>query len=75
MWRRAWIEGQDVVVYCVPNEIEKYHLKDLKQDVSNSNAKYRQYLVEEEQRRAREAQKKRRESDEITDLKRKLNFD
>ncbi len=29
MWRRAWVEGQHIIIHCVPDELEKYHLKDL----------------------------------------------
>jgi hypothetical protein len=57
MWRKAWIEGNYVVVYCVPEEIKRYHLRDIKQDVETCNEKYRQYLNREAVQRAREAQK------------------
>lgn len=55
MWRKAWIDGDAVVVYCVPDEVKKYHLKDIQQDVASSNSKYREFLQRQEQRRAREA--------------------
>jgi hypothetical protein len=47
MWRRAWIEGKYIVINCVPDELNKYHIKDLKVDVTNSNKKYREYLHRE----------------------------
>lgn len=37
MWRRAWVEGDCVVVKCATDELQRYHLKDLKQDVTNAN--------------------------------------
>lgn len=37
MWRRAWIEGDCVVVKCATDELQRYHLNDLKQDVANAN--------------------------------------
>lgn len=43
MWRRAWIEGSHIVLDCVPEELEQFHLTDLKDDVRNCNAKYRQW--------------------------------
>jgi hypothetical protein len=55
MWRKAWIDGDAVVVYCVPEEVKKYHLKDIQQDVASANSKYRDYLHRQEQMRAREA--------------------
>jgi hypothetical protein len=45
MWREAWLEGDYVVVYCIPEEVKQYHLADLKQDVASSNKKYREFLV------------------------------
>lgn len=57
MWRKAWIEGNCVVVYCVPDEVRQYHLRDIKEDVASSNAKYRDYLLRREMQRTHEAQK------------------
>ena len=37
MWRKAWIEGDCIVVKCALDELSQYHLKDLKQDVSQAN--------------------------------------
>ncbi|WP_429069514.1 toll/interleukin-1 receptor domain-containing protein [Aeromonas dhakensis] len=37
MWRRAWIEGDCVVVKCAIDELQRYHLNDLKQDVAKAN--------------------------------------
>lgn len=75
MWRHAWIEGQYIVVDCVPEEIERYHLKDLKEDVSNTNAKYISYLQRvkaENERHHREAVV---EKENLSQLKGKLKFD
>jgi hypothetical protein len=57
MWRKAWIDGDAVVVYCVPDEVKKYHLKDIQQDVASANSKYREFLQRQDQRKAREAAK------------------
>lgn len=51
-WRRAWIEGNYIVIHCVPDEVLKYHLNDLNEDVRKSNAKYREYLRRLEAQRA-----------------------
>ncbi|MDX8377667.1 MAG: hypothetical protein R8L53_06545 [Mariprofundales bacterium] len=37
MWRRAWIDTDCVVVKCAINELQRYHLKDLKEDVRNAS--------------------------------------
>jgi hypothetical protein len=75
MWRHAWSEGEYIVVHCVPDELEKYHLKDLKRDVTNANEKYREHLTREAQREARSAQRERSHRDDITRLRDRLDFD
>lgn len=57
MWRKAWIEGNNAVVYCVPEELKQYHLRDLKEDVATSNTKYREHLQRIAVRKAHEARK------------------
>ena len=47
MWREAWVEDNFIVIHCVPEELEKYHVSDLKEDIVNANTKYRQYLFEQ----------------------------
>lgn len=75
MWRRAWIEGQHIIVYCVPDELEKYHLRDLRQDVSKANMKYRQYLTELVHHELKDIKKEKDERDQLSDLKRRIKFD
>lgn len=75
MWRQAWIESSYIVVNCVPDELEKYHLNDLKQDVANSNAKYRKYLYEMIKNEKQDMRKKKLEKDQLKELKNRLNFD
>ena len=61
MWRKAWVEGNCIVVHCVPDEMGKYHLRDLKEDVQNANARYREYLKKIAQQEARHANLERQE--------------
>lgn len=75
MWREAWIEGDYIVIYCVPDELERYHLNDLKQDVANCNAKYRKYLYEIIQRENEIIRKERQEKEKFEELKNRLKFD
>jgi hypothetical protein len=75
MWRDAWIEGSYIVVYCVPDELEKYHMRDLTQDVQSCNRKYREYLTELAQREAREQSKQEAQLDDMRELRRRLGFD
>lgn len=79
MWRKAWIEGKYIVIECVPEEIEQYHLPYLKEDVANSNRKYREHIEystrEKERRKMENEIKMRNELDRLNALKEKLNFD
>ena len=54
MWRRAVVDGKNIVILCPPEELENYHITDLKEDVSNSNTKYREYLRNESEKNARD---------------------
>lgn len=75
MWRDAWIEGDCVVVKCAVEEIERYHLRDLKEDVAKANADYTQALrIHEEQKRRKRklARKQKEERDSKLD---QLDFD
>lgn len=75
MWRRAWIEGRYIGVRCTLPEVQQYHLSDLKQDVANTNSKYRRYLLEREQARVREQHKLRKKQQEIDRYLDGLEFD
>lgn len=74
MWRRAWLEGQFIVIHCVPDELEKYHLSDLNEDLRNSNKKYREYLIELAQQEIREMDASKTERDDMKALKKRLGF-
>ena len=67
MWRRAWIESDYVIVHCVPEEMKQYHLRDVKQDVANSNQKYRDYLMRVERQRVSDAQRRDKEKRMLDD--------
>lgn len=74
MWRRAWIEGAYIVVYAPLEEIEKHHLPDLKEDVRNTNLKYREYLAHKARLEAQEQTHKDQERGKIRALKHQLGF-
>jgi hypothetical protein len=74
MWRKAWVEGNYIIVHCVPDELAKYHLSDLKQDVKSANTKFRDYLTELAQSEEQERARGQRETNQIHDLKQRLDF-
>jgi hypothetical protein len=75
MWRRAWIEDKYIVIHCVPDELNKYHLRDLKEDANNANMKYRRYLREIAENRLKEIKKKEDEEQYLNNIKSDLDFD
>ncbi|MCK2149444.1 hypothetical protein MYE70_10235 [Marinobacter alexandrii] len=75
MWRRAHVEGQHIVIDCPLDEVERIHLKDLKTDVANSNAKYRDLVFRQAERFRGVEDSRKREQSEIDDLANRLDFD
>ena len=63
-----------IVVDCVPEEIEKYHLSDLKEDVANVNMKFRSCAKVEADRKRASDEAKAKEEEQIKDLRKKLDF-
>ncbi len=75
MWREAWVSGDCVAVKCALNELERYHLRDLKQDVETANEKYAQEIVAQEARRRHEQEQREKEEAKRNAALDKLNFD
>jgi hypothetical protein len=75
MWRDAWIEGEYIIIHCVPDEMGRFHANDLKEDVYNSNSKYRQYLMEEAKKEAQKTDQALSERNQLRELKQKIRFD
>lgn len=75
MWRRAWVEGDQLVIHCVPDELEKHHLPYLKEAVKNATEKYEAARTagasERDRRRAEADEERARFSDAIS----KIDFD
>lgn len=75
MWREAWVEGDCIVVKCALDELERYHLRDLKQDVETANNALAQEIVAEQTRRAHEEEQKAKERAKRDAVLDRLNFD
>ncbi|MFX0199582.1 MAG: hypothetical protein ACFFCW_25960 [Candidatus Hodarchaeota archaeon] len=74
MWRRAWVEGQYIVVHCPLDEV-KDRLRDISQDVANTNKKYREYLHRQTIEQEREQQREKKEREEINKALDELDFE
>ena len=73
MWRHAWIAGQCIVVHCPLDEV-KDNLRDIKQDVANTNQKYREYLRKYAIEQEKYQQRKKKEREEINKAVDELDF-
>jgi hypothetical protein len=72
--RRAEVEGQYIVVDCVPEEMEQHH-RDLKKDVAVTNDGYQKFLDRQEAQTKHEAEAQRTERERIEGVKSRLSFD
>ena len=70
MWRDAWVENDCVVIKCAIDELTRYHVKDLKEDVATANRTYLQAKNDAEQKykfEQEKAAKLKKERDDILD--------
>jgi len=74
-WRQAWIDRKYIVVECAPEEIEKYHFNDLKQDVSRANERCRDYLHRRHHADRQKGSADQNVRDHLREIKGRLNFD
>jgi hypothetical protein len=75
MWREAWVEGDCVVIKCALDELSRYHMNDLKEDVVTANINLTRANAAAEQmcrQQAERAEQERRVRDAELD---KLKFD
>lgn len=75
MWRDARISGDHIIISCVPEELERYHLRDLKEDVDYCNGQYRKYLDTVSKKEVRELKERQAELERLKELNRRLKFD
>jgi hypothetical protein len=75
MWRDAWLEGDCIVIKCALDELSRYHLKDLKEDVVTANANLVRANAAAEQDRQREAERAEKERKARDDALDSLKFD
>jgi hypothetical protein len=74
MWRRVYIRGKHVIIECPLEELDKYHLRDVKEDLSNTNTKYRGVLFQEKQAKTRIEEELKRREDEKNSILDKIKI-
>jgi hypothetical protein len=73
--RDATIESTFIVITCTPEELEKHQLQFLKEDVKNTNKKYKLSIVEQEEQAARFRQSAEDRRKRLEALRDRLKFD
>ncbi|POZ60386.1 hypothetical protein [Chromobacterium alticapitis] len=76
VWRKAWVEGDCLVVYCQPEELQQ-EIEILKEDLAAANRQYRQLQQLRGQRRRQQEQMDQQEASErslIRQLAQQLRF-
>lgn len=74
-WRKAWIEGDCVVVNCALDELAKYHLRDLKKDVATANKNYMQAKADADRQKQIERAQREKAMRERDNVLEQLDFD
>jgi hypothetical protein len=75
MWRKTTIDGMCIVITCTPEELEKHHLKFLKEDVNTTNKKYTLSIAEKEEQSARFHQSEEERKKRLEEVRDRLKFD
>jgi hypothetical protein len=75
LWREARIEGSCILIDCVPEELEQHHLDSLKEDVKNTNKKFRLLIAQRQEEAARQLQEEQSARKRLQDLQDMLKFD
>lgn len=74
MWRKAIISGKYVLIECPLDELERFHLKDIKEDIANTNSKYKAMVVQEQQAKLRLEEEIKKQTEKKNDILDKLNI-
>jgi len=75
IWREATIDGMCMLMTCTPEDLENYHLAFLKEDVKNTNEKFRRSIAEQEEQAARSRQSKEERKKRLEEVRERLKFD
>jgi len=74
-WREACIDRKFIVVECLTDELEKYHLNDLKQDIAFANKSFREFARQQAHAEKQKEAVHLGEREKLREMKGRLNFD
>ena len=69
MKRRARVAGSRLTIHCVPNELEKDHLPELRKVMEETNDRYRRHVANQAREERARAEREQAQKDEIKKLK------
>lgn len=72
MKRRVMVSGSRLTIHCVPDELERNHLPELKKIANETNQRYREHLAQRErdaQREQERAEARKAELNKLNDIK------
>jgi len=72
--RRATISGKRLEIFCVPDELEKDHLPELKKIIAETNQIYRKFLEANQQAEAARNAKVAAEQEKLANMKKSIKF-
>ena len=75
MKRRARVYGDSLEIVCMPEELEKDHVPELKKVIAETNEAYKKYAAQRERARQVEEEQAKRQTQQLSELKKRLKFD
>ena len=75
MKRRAHVEGDHIVIHYALDEVEKYHIPELKETLQRVNERYRQFAAQQARRNQQEAARQAAANQQKKDTLGRLKFD
>ena len=73
--RKASASGDRLTIYCVPDELQNFHIPELNKVIAETNRAYEQYLVDAKRVADAQAQRDAAEKANLAALKSSLKFD
>lgn len=75
MKRAAYVSGKRLEIYCVPEELQQYHIPQLKKVIAETNSAYRAHLEQTQRITAEREATEANERAKLADLKSQIKFD
>lgn len=74
MKRSASVSGNRLTIHCVPDELEQYHLPELKRVIAEVNQEYGRFFHSQLEQRQQEQRQKNEDGEAIQNLKKNFKL-